>query len=65
MIKFGQIVLKGVSRVQNNKTRSMALKGVSWVDNTKTGHMVFEGGNWVHSNKIRSNGLKRNQLGPE
>ena len=29
----------------------------------KSGHMVLKGVNWVHNDKIRSNGLERNQMG--
>ena len=35
MIKIGQMVLKGVIWVHNDKLVQMVLKGVSWVDNTK------------------------------
>ena len=31
----------------------------------KLGHMVLKGVNWVHSDKIRSNGLERSQLGTQ
>ena len=31
----------------------------------KLGEMVLEGVNWVHNNKIRSNGLKRSELGTQ
>ena len=45
MIKLGQMVLKGINRLHNDKIGSIVLKGVCWVDNTK----------------IRSNGLERSQ----
>ena len=45
MIKLGQIVLKGVS----------------WVDNTKSGQMVLKGVNCVENDKIRSYALERSQ----
>ena len=31
----------------------------------KLGHMVLKGVNWVHSDKIRSNGFERSQLGTQ
>ena len=43
----------------------MVLKGIDWIHNTKTGHMVLKGVNWVDNDKIRSNGLERNQLGTQ
>ena len=49
MIKLGQMVLKGVNRVHNDKLGQMVLKGV----------------NWVHSDKIGSYGLERSQLGTQ
>ena len=49
MIKLGQMVLKGVNWLHNNKTRSMVWKGVIW----------------VHNGKITSNGLERSQLGTQ
>ena len=49
MIKSGQMVLKGVNRVHNDKLGQMVLKGV----------------NRVHNDKIRANGLERNQLGTQ
>ena len=30
-----------------------------------SGHMVLKGVSWVHSDKIRSNGLERSQLGTQ
>ena len=47
MIKLGQMVLKWVNSVHNDKTRSMVLKGV----------------NCVHNDKMMSNGLERSQFG--
>ena len=49
MIKPGEIVLKGLNRVHNDKIRSNVLKGISF----------------VHNDKIRSNGLERSQLGTQ
>ena len=46
MIKLGQIVLKGVNWVHNDKIRS---NGV-------------ERSQWVHNTKIRSYGLERSPL---
>ena len=35
-----------------------------WVHSMiKLGEMVLKGVNWVHSDKIRSNGLERSQIG--
>ena len=45
------------------KSTHVVLKGVNWVLNTKTGQMVLIGVIWVDNDKIRSNGLERNQLG--
>ena len=47
MIKLGQMVLKWVNSVHNDKIRSMVLKGV----------------NCVHNDKMMSNGLERSQFG--
>ena len=44
MIKLGQMVLKGVIWVHNDKNQVI---------------MVLKGVNWVHNDKIRSNGLER------
>ena len=35
MIKFGQMVFKGVNWVHNGKLGQMVLKGVTWVHNAK------------------------------
>ena len=63
MIKLGQMVLKGVNRVHNDKIRSDGLErsqwGTQWIN---SGHMVLKGVNWVHNTKIRSYGLERSQL---
>ena len=47
MIKLGQMVLKGVNWLHNDKIRSNGLERV----------------NWVHNDKIRSNGVERSELG--
>ena len=47
MIKLGQMVLKGVNLVHNDKS----------------GQMVFKEVNWVHNTKNRSYGLQKSQLG--
>ena len=47
------------------KFSQMVLKGVNWVHNDKFGQMVLKGVNWVHNAKIRSNGLERSQLGTQ
>ena len=47
------------------KLGQMHLKGVIWVHNIKSGHMVLKGVNCVHNDKIRSNGLEKNNLGTQ
>ena len=47
------------------KWGQMALKGVNWVHNDKLGQMVLKGVNWIHNGKFRSNGLERSQLGTQ
>ena len=66
MIKFGQMVLKGVNWVQNDEIRSYGL-GKESIGYTmmKLGHMVLKGVNWVHNTKNRSNDLERSQLGTQ
>ena len=49
MIKLGQMVLKGVNWVHNDKIRSNGL----------------ERSQWVHNNKTGLNGLERSQLGTQ
>ena len=49
--------------IQYKKSGQIVLKGVSWVYNDKIGSMVLKGVNWVCKDKIRSNGLGRSQLG--
>ena len=44
------------------KLGQMVLKAVNWVHNDKLGKMVLKGVNWVHNAKIGSNGLERSQL---
>ena len=56
MIKLGDVVLKGVNWVHNDKIRSNALQLVQ---------MVLKGVNWVHNIKIQSYGLERSQLGTQ
>ena len=51
MIKLGQMVLKGVNWVHNDKI---------WV-----GQMVLKGVIWIHNYKIRSNGLEKIQMGTQ
>ena len=41
------------------KLGQMILKGVNWVHNDKSDDMVLKGVNWVHNDKIRSNNLER------
>ena len=47
------------------KLGQMLLKGVIWVHNDKIGQMVLKGVNRVHNDEIRSNGLERSQLGTQ
>ena len=63
MIKFGQMVLKGVNWVQNDKIRSYGLeRGNLCTQCKKSDQMVLKGVNWVNNTKIWSNGLERSQL---
>ena len=50
MIKIGQMVLKGVNRVHNDKIRSNGLER----SQGSYGHMVLKGVNRIHNDKIRS-----------
>ena len=43
----------------------MVLKGISKVHNNKNGLMVLKGVKWVHNDKIGSNGLERSYLGTQ
>ena len=47
------------------KLGQMVLKGVNWVHNDKLGYMVLKGVICVHNIKIRSNGLDMSQLGKQ
>ena len=48
------------------KLGQMVLKGVNWVhDEKKSGPMVLKGVNWVSNTKIRSYGVERCHLGRE
>ena len=62
MQKLGEMVLKGVNCVHNDKIGQMVLNGVIWVHNTK---IRLYGLDWVHNDKIRSNGPERSQLGTQ
>ena len=66
MIKLGQIVLKGVNWVHNDR---ISLNGI---DRSQLGIQCknqviwsVKGVNWVHYAKIRSYGLEMNQLGTQ
>ena len=61
---MGQMVLKGIG-YRMIKSGQMVLKGVNWIHNDKIGQMVLKGVNWVHNDKIGSNGLERSQLGTQ
>ena len=66
MIKLGQMVLKGVNRVHNDKIRSNGLERSQFgYTMQKPGHMVLKGVNWLHNDKIRLNGLEMSQLGTQ
>ena len=43
------------------KSGQMVLKGVILVHNDKLGQKVFKGVNWVHNAKTRSHGVERSQ----
>ena len=62
MTKIGQMVLKGVIRVHNDKIGSNGLErsqcGYTIII---LGQMVLKGVSWVHNAIIRSNGLERSQ----
>ena len=67
MIKLGQMVLKGVNWLHNDKNRSnglersqLVLKGVNWVQITLENQV-----SWVHNTNISSNGLERSHLGTQ
>ena len=63
MIKLGQMVLKGVNYVHNDKIRSNGLERSQLSTQCiKSSQMVLKGVNWVHNDKIGSNGLERSQL---
>ena len=67
VIKLGQMVLKGVNRIHNDKIGSYGLERSQLVTHCytliKLGQMVLKGVIWVHNAKIRSYGLERSQLG--
>ena len=65
MIKLGQMVLKGVNCINNDKIMSNGFERSQLVYNDNLGQMVFKGVIWVHSAKIRSNGLESSQLGTQ
>ena len=65
MIKSGQMVLKGVNWVHNDKIGSNGLERSQLGTKIKSGQMVLKGVNRVHNDKIRSNGLERSQLGTQ
>ena len=65
MIKLGQMVLKGVNWLHNDKNRSNGLERSQLVRQYKSCHMVLKGFNWVHNDNTGSNGLEGNILGTE
>ena len=63
MVKLGQMVLKGVNWVHNDKNLVIwSLKDSIVYTMVKLGQMVLKGVNWIHNAKIRSYGLERSQL---
>ena len=63
MTKFGQMVLKGVNWVQNDKIRSYGLeRGNLCTQCKKSDQMVLKGVDWVNNTKIKSYGLERSQF---
>ena len=63
MIKSGQMVLKGVNWIHNDKTGLNGLERSQFCDKMiKSGQMVLKGVIWVHNDKIGSYGLERSQL---
>ena len=66
MQKSGQMVLKGVNWVHNDKIRSNGLeRSQMGTPLIKLGQMVMKGVTWVYNGKIRSYGLERSQLGTQ
>ena len=59
MIKSGQMVLKGVNRVYNDKIRSNGLERSQLGAQYKIRSPVLKGVNMVRNDKIRSYGLER------
>ena len=48
------------------KNRSNGIQKIQFgTQYKKTGHMVLKGVSWVHTDKIRSYGLERSQLGAQ
>ena len=64
MIKLGQMVLKGVNWLHNDKNRSNGLERSQLVRQYKSCHMVLKGVNWVHNDNTGSI-LKSGQLGTQ
>ena len=66
MIKLGQMALKAVICVHNDKIGSNGLErrqlGRKY---KKSGQMVLKGGIWVHNDKTGLNGLEMSQLGTQ
>ena len=57
MTKFGQMVLKEVSWLHNDKIRSNGLERSNYTIK-KSSYMVLKGVHLVQNTKIRSNGLE-------
>ena len=63
--KLGQMVLKGVNWVHNDKISSYVLERSNCVHIVKIRLMVLKGVNWVNNTKIKSYGLERSQFATE
>ena len=52
MTKLGQMVLKGVNGIHNDKTRSNGpVRSQFWYIIQKLGQMVLKGVNWAHNER--------------
>ena len=63
MRKLGQMVMKAVNLVHNDKIVSNGLEMSQLPTLIKMGQMVLKEVNWLHNDKMRSKGLERSQLG--
>ena len=66
MIKLGQMVLKGVICIHNDKIWSNGVEGRQLGRQyKKSGQMVLKGVIWVHNDKTGLNSLEMSQLGTQ